>query len=527
MRLAHLGDFLSQLFPGRRLSAVRVIVLGVVISLLGAGGALAWTEFEDANAASAGTPFFAGYVDVTATPSYPFESSATETGKSVVLSFIVADPANPCRPSWGAAYGLDDAQTSLDLDRRIARFEQNGGDVSVSFGGQANSELATECTDAADLKLAYEQVIDRYKLTTIDLDIEGDSLADTDAGLRRAEAIASIQADRRADGKSLNVWLTLPVSTAGLADAGITAVDQMLAARVNLTGVNAMTMDFGDSLAASQSVLSVSVAAAQATHTQLGDSYERSGTTLGPKTIWRKIGLTPMIGQSDVGGEVFGLDDAEGLNAFARKNGVGRMSAWSLNRDASCGVNYPDVTRVSDNCSGVVQGGTSFAQLLARGITGQIDAVVTTRTATPRATTTPMPDNPATSPYPIWSKDTAYVIGDRAVWHGNVYAAKWWSVGDQPDTPIAQASSAPWDLIGPVLPGDRPVPPIVVPEGTYPAWSPTTIYEKGDRVLFDGRILETKWWNQGESPQAALDGSSSAPWSLLKNEEVQKILSGN
>jgi len=53
-----------------------------------------------------------------------------------------------------------------------------------------------------------------------------------------------------------------------------------------------------------------------------------------------------------------------------------------------------------------------------------------------------------------------------------------------------------------LLPGDRPVPPIVVPKGTYPAWSPTTIYEKGDRPLFDGRILETKWWNQGESPQA-------------------------
>ncbi|TFC04873.1 hypothetical protein E3O32_07260 [Cryobacterium mannosilyticum] len=29
-------------------------------------------------------------------------------------------------------------------------------------------------------------------------------------------------------------------------------------------------------------------------------------------------------------------------------------------------------------------------------------------------------------------------------------------------------------------------------EGTYPAWSPTTIYEKGDRVLLDGRILETR-----------------------------------
>ncbi len=503
---------------------MRVLSLGLIVSLLGAGGALGWNQFKDAAAASEGTPFFAGYVDVTATPSYSFESEASETGKSVVLSFVVSNPDKPCEPYWGGVYGLDEAQTTLDLDRRIARFVQNGGDVSVSFGGQANSELATLCTDAGKLKSAYEAVIDRYKLTSIDLDIEGDSLADTEAGLRRAAAIASIQADRKAEGKALNVWLTLPVSTTGLTSVGITAVDQFLAARVNLTGVNAMTMDFGESIGSSRSVLEAAEAAAEATHAQLGTSYENHGTTLGPQTLWSKIGLTPMIGQSDVIGEILSLDDADALNLFAVDKGVGRMSMWSLNRDAGCGVNYPDVTRVSDNCSGVVQGGSSFAQILGRGFTGQIDAIVTASTAQPRVSITPVPDDPATSPYPIWSKDATYVVGDRVVWHGNVYAAKWWTEGDKPDTPIAQASSAPWDLIGPVLPGDKPIPAIVVPDGTYPDWSPTLIYEKGDRVLFGGRILETKWWNQGESPQAALDGSSNAAWVLLADDEVKEIL---
>ncbi|MDJ0350738.1 glycosyl hydrolase family 18 [Cryobacterium sp. PH29-G1] len=501
-----------------------MISLAVILALVGTGGALGWNQFQDASAASEGTPFFAGYVDVTATPSYSFESAATLTGKSVVLSFIVSNPDEPCEPSWGGVYGLDDAQTTLDLDRRIARFVQNSGDVSVSFGGQANSELATECTDADDLKSAYEAVINRYHLTSIDLDIEGDSLADTEAGLRRATAIASIQADRKAADKALNVWLTLPVSTTGLTSVGITAVDQFLAANVNLAGVNAMTMDFGDTLGSSGSVLEAATAAAEATHAQLDNSYEKHGTPLGPQTLWSKIGLTPMIGQSDIVGESFGLDDAVGLNAFALDKGVGRMSMWSLNRDAGCGTNYPDVTRVSDNCSGVVQGDSTFAQILAQGLTGQIDAVVTSATATPRVSSTPVPDDPKTSPYPIWSKDATYVDGDRTVWYGNVYAAKWWTSGDQPDTPFSDDSSAPWELIGPVLPGDKPIPVTVVPDGTYPDWVATTIYEKGDRVLFGGRILETKWWNQGESPQAALDGSSTAAWVLLAEDEVKQIL---
>jgi len=514
----------SQIFPGRRLSAVRVVALGLIVSLLGAGGALGWNQFKDASAASEGTPFFAGYVDVTATPSYTFESATSEKGESVVLSFIVSNPDKPCEPFWGGVYGLDDAETTLDLDRRIARFVQNGGDLSVSFGGQANSELANECTDSGKLKKAYEAVINRYNLTTVDLDIEGDALNNTEAGLRRAEAIASIQADRKADDKPLNVWLTLPVSTTGLTSSGIAAVDQFLIAKVDLAGVNAMTMDFGESIGSSGSVLTAATAAAEATHAQLGNSYENFGTALGPQTLWSKIGLTPMIGQSDVVGESFSLDDAAALNLFALDKGVGRLSMWSMNRDAGCGVNYPDVTRVSDNCSGVVQGGSSFAKVLARGLTGQMDTVVTAAIEKPRVNTTPVPDDPATSPYPIWSKDATYVVGDRTVWHGNVYAAKWWTEGDKPDTPMADAASAPWDLIGPVLPGDKPIPAIVVPEGTYPAWSPTTIYEKSDRVLFEGRILETKWWNQGESPQASLDGSSNAAWTLLGDDEVKVIL---
>ena len=290
---------------------------------------------------------------------------------------------------------------------------------------------------------------------------------------------------------------------------------------VDLTGVNVMTMDHGGGRGSSQSMLAASIAAAEATHSQLTELYKRAGVDMGAQTLWRKIGLTPMIGQNDFAGEIFGLDAAAGLNAYAREKGIGRISMWSLNRDVTCSVNYADVTRVSDGCSGVDQGSARFAQVLGQGITGHAKSV----TAAPTATATQAADNPATSPYPIWAKEYSYVAEERVAWHGNVYSAKWWTRGDLPDDPLLQATDTPWKLIGPVLPGDRPVAVVTVPAGTYPVWSAATVYQKGDRVLVDGRILESKRWNQRDNPLAALPGSSSSPWIMLKTDEVQKILS--
>ncbi|TFC90616.1 glycosyl hydrolase family 18 [Cryobacterium breve] len=511
---------MSKRFPGRKLSLVRVLALGVAAGAVVVGAGYGWSGFEDSRAAAAGSSGFAGYVDVTATPTYAFERPVSDEAANVVLSFIVADPDEECTPTWGASQSLGEAEINLDLDRRIARLVGDGGEVSVSFGGLANDELATVCTDADKLTRAYAAVVDRYNLTSIDLDVEGDNLTDAAAGERRAEAVAALQKKRHAAGEDLTVWLTLPVAQTGLTEDGLVAVQQMLDADVDLAGVNVMTMDFGGKRPTS--MLDASIAAAEATHAQLADLYESNDLAIGSQTLWRQIGVTPMIGQNDVPGEIFTLEDAAGLNTFARAKGLGRVSLWSLNRDSTCAPNYPDVTRVSDGCSGVDQGDALFVDVLGQGITGQLDSDVVEEEPTASAEVV---DDPATSPYPIWDEEVAYVKADRIVWHGNVYAAKWWTTGDLPDDPSAASSDVAWDLIGPVLPGDRPVPVLTVPAGTYPEWSTEIVYQQGDLVLFSDRVLIAKWWNRSDSPQAALEGATASPWRLLKNEEVQDILS--
>ncbi|TFC63109.1 chitinase [Cryobacterium sp. TMB1-7] len=510
--------------PRRRLSVVRVFLGVVLVVALSSGGYLGWQWWGSAQAAEAYDPWFAGYVDVTATPTYDFEASADRAGSDVVLSFIVADAEEPCTPSWGTYYTLDEAADELDLDRRLARVTQLDGQVIVSFGGLLNTELGTGCTDTKKLTAAYAAVLDRYDVTTIDLDLEGDNLTDSAAAERRATALADLQADRRADGEDLAVWLTLPVGTFGLTEDGTDAVTAMLDAKVDLAGVNLMTMDYGSSKDAGETMAEASIRAVTAAHRQIGTLYSRAGTQLTDATVWSKIGMTPMAGQNDVPDEVFDLDDARAVNTFAREQKIGRMSLWSLNRDTTCGSNYADLTRVSDSCSGIDQGDEKFVDVLGKGFTGRPVHAAASVTTDEAKEIESIVDDPDTSPYSIWTEESSYLEGTKVVWHKNVYQTKWWTRGDLPDNPVLNEWETPWVLIGPVMPGETPIPKPTLPAGTYPTWDGTAIYEKSALILFDGVPYESKWWNQGESPDAAAADPDGSPWSVLPDAEVQKLL---
>ena len=513
---------MSSRFEGRRLSWVRLAaVLTVVAVLIGAGWIFVRSEQDSAQARAEGEAWFAGYVDVTATPAYAFESATGEGTGSVVLSFIVAADDSSCTPTWGTAYTLDQATVDLDLDRRIERLRGQERDVVVSFGGQANTELGDACESVEELKGAYAQVIDRYSLTTIDLDLEGPALTDAAAIDRRAEAVAALQSERRERGDELAVWLTLPILTTGLTPDGTDTVAAFLAAGVDLAGVNAMTMN----LDARSGMAAASQEALTSLHRQLGVLYDERGEHQGPASLWKKIGATPMIGQNDFPQDSFTLEDARALNSFALENGIARLSMWSLNRDRTCSANYPDTTVVSDSCSGVDQGDETFAQILSAGLKGGPDDSAAARTAKDSAETI-VEDDPETSPYPVWSEQAAYTAGSKVVWNGNVYIAKWWTEGEAPDNPVLQDSETPWTLIGPVLEGETPSPAPTIPPGTAPEWDGAAIYQAGALVLFDGTLYQARWWTQGDSPEGAHSNPSASPWRVLDGDEVRDLLAG-
>lgn len=500
---------------GRKPSVLRFLIVAICLAAVVAAGTRWAVAIIAETRAESGTTWFSPYVDVTLTPLFHFEDPAEQASGSVVLGFIVADPADGCAPSWGGYYSLDAAARALDLDRRVVRLRERGGDAVVSFGGALNKELAISCEDPDRLVAAYRSVIARYDASIIDLDIEGTSISDEAANARRAAAITRLQREE----PELRVWLTLPVAPHGLDAPAIALIESMVQGGVILGGVNVMTMNFGGSRDASASMHEASVQALLSTWQQLDGVYRRAGSPRSEAEIWRMIGATPMIGQNDVAGDVFTLRDAQGLAAFARSVDLGRVSFWSANRDVQCGAAISD-SRPSNTCSGVSQEPMEFAEALAQGGPADDSLPAATPVNAGRADGQTR-DDPRTSPYPLWRSPKAYEEGAKVVWQGRVYQAKWWTQGNQPDAPVKHVWETPWRYLGPVLESDR----VAVgsgktpSDGSRPRWAGETVYVAGNEVEFEGKAFRAKWWNQGDSPEEDPDQPYDHPWEYLGEVE--------
>ena len=223
-----------------------------------------------------------------------------------------------------------------------------------------------------------------------------------------------------------------------------------------------------------------------------------------------------MIGRNDVATDIFDLDDADALIAFARDRKLGRLSFWSANRDRPCGVQL-DPGQVSNSCSGVEQGDVEFG-LRFNDATAPVteperdDADASGRQGESR-------DDPSVSPYPIWQSDRVYEEGDKVVWHRNVYQAKWWTQSDLPDAPVAELWDTPWRYLGPVLPGDADELASPAVDGrdqsTAIRWSDGRVFVAGDVVTFDGELFRATWWTQGDEPQVDPERAFDHPWEHL------------
>ncbi|MBV8259059.1 MAG: glycosyl hydrolase family 18 [Actinobacteria bacterium] len=501
---------MSPELDDRELSPPRVAV-AVLLLLAAAFGALVLVRHAlAATPKAAQAAWYAPYVDATLPPAYQFQDPGSDPARAVVLGFVVSTPGAPCQPSWGAVEPLTGSGVATDLERRIARLQQAGGTPIVSFGGQRNDEPAVGCSSEPALERAYRLVVDRYRLTTIDFDLEGAALGDAAANARRAAAVASLQHGLRSHGRKLAVWLTLPTGPSGLTPEGVGEIDTMIAAGVDLAGVNLLAMDFTPAPADSSAMWETVQRAATAAQRQILTSYTRARIRLTTAEAWAKLGLTPMIGVNDDNAGVFDLQDARELLRFAQLHRIGRVSIWSLNRDTPCGPNVVSPEVVSNYCSGLGQDALAFSRVLDK-LTGRPSAAAAHVTVERPL----VADDPRTSPYPIWDSSDAYPGGYKVVWHGSVYRAKYYNQGYVPDAPVAQEWSTPWLLLGPVLPGEHAPTIPTLPRGTYPAWSPRVSYRAGTRVLFHGLPYEAKWYTVGDTPEALPTVTPPSPWQPL------------
>ncbi|MEY9991568.1 hypothetical protein ABIE67_003600 [Streptomyces sp. V4I8] len=290
---------------------------------------------------------FAPYIDTSLYPAFDMAASAEATGvKNYNLAFIT--DGGGCTPKWGGVTDLGGDAVAA----RIGDLRAQGGDVRVSFGGAAGSELATTCSSADALAAAYGKVVDAYELTKVDFDVEGGALPDKAANTRRAQAIAKLQAAH----PDLDVSFTLPVMPEGLTQPGVDLLADAKQNGVRTDTVNIMAMDYGPAYSGDMGTYAEQ--AATATQAQV-----KSVLGLSDSAAWKTVAVTPMIGVNDVTTEIFKVDDATQLVKFAQSKGLGWLSMWSATRDKQCpGGEKP---AADATCSSILQEKFAFSKAFA------------------------------------------------------------------------------------------------------------------------------------------------------------------
>jgi chitinase len=288
---------------------------------------------------------FAPYVDTSLQPSFDLLKSSAKTGvKEFNLAFV--NSGGGCTPKWGGTEELGDNAVA----KQIEDFRAKGGDVRVSFGGAAGTELALACKSADELAEAYGKVIEAFALKKADFDIEGSTLPNTEANTRRAQAIAQLQKKHR----DLDVSYTLPVLPEGLTKDGTGLLENAKKNGVKVSAVNIMAMDYGPSYDGDMGKYAID--AATATQKQV-----KSALGIGDDAqAWKTVAVTPMIGVNDVNVEIFKTDDAAEVKKFADEKKLGWLSMWSATRDKECPGGPKD--QADPTCSSIEQDADAFAK---------------------------------------------------------------------------------------------------------------------------------------------------------------------
>ncbi|MFG1810696.1 cellulose binding domain-containing protein [Streptomyces sp. NPDC049040] len=286
-----------------------------------------------------GTVRTAPYVDMGAWPTPSLTAMSQGGGiKSFTLGFVTSAG---CKASWFNAYDPRQAWAKDQIDAIRAA----GGDVKVSFGGASGIELAQACPSVDALTTEYAAVVDAYRLSYVDFDIEGSAVAEPASIALRSQAMARLQQTH----PNLRISLTLPVLPEGLTSDGLNVVSSAKNAGVNLDLVNLMAMDYYRSTDYGDAA----VQAATATQAQLKSLLGKSDAQ-----AWAMLGVTPMLGQND-DGHVYDQSDARQLVSFAQGKHLGMLSFWEEGRDANAcsGALY--------KCTNIAQAPYDFSKIFA------------------------------------------------------------------------------------------------------------------------------------------------------------------
>jgi len=277
--------------------------------------------------------------------------------KQFVLAFVLAPEKGGCIPTWDGNLTQKVSDDKVVLEK-VHAIRAAGGDVSISFGGYNGLELghAQGCNDVNSLANAYQSVIDKYELTNVDYDIEGDDLGDVNGEHLRFKAIKILKDKAKSKGKQLFVSLTLPTTTVGLSELGKAEIKRAVDDGAVMDLYKIMAFDYGGPGATQAADVKRVMGLV---HTQLKQLRPDLKTD---DQLYAATGLILMNGHTDQPSELYSLDTFRDLVHYAKQSKYGRVSYWALNRDRPCtGV----VGWVNGKCSSLTQKNWEYTKILA------------------------------------------------------------------------------------------------------------------------------------------------------------------
>lgn len=119
----------------------------------------------------------------------------------------------------------------------------------------------------------------------------------------------------------------------------------------------------------------------------------------------------------------------------------------------------------------------------------------TTRNQAPGAATGPWQELAMTEDgVTVWTASRIFNAGDVVVYQDKTFRARWYTRDQAPGSP-----TGPWEELAPTPPDNSPA-----------AWTPTTVYNAGDRVSYQGHVYEARWYTRNQPP-----GDPAGPWTLI------------
>ena len=329
-----------------RLCVVAALVLALGVS---AGRASAATALP--------AHVYAPYFETWTTDS--LTTTAQQSGaKYFTLAFLETLSKSSCTLAWNG--NRNDPVANGRYLSDIASLRALGGDVIPSFGGwsadQGGTEIADSCKDVNTIAAAYEDVITRYDVSRLDMDVEGRSLNRTDGIDQRNKALKLVQDWAAAQGRPFQVSYTLPTSASGLEASGLAILQNAIANGTHVDVVNIMAFDYYDRVTKDMGTAAIN--AANGTIAQLHGLYPAK--TLAQLNAMVGITLMPGLDDYPKKTENTTVALAQQVYSYARANGLNTLSIWAIQRDnGGC----PGVTG-SNSCSGIVQSTWEFSHLL-------------------------------------------------------------------------------------------------------------------------------------------------------------------